>query len=196
MISTKDLFGLPNAERLKNFCKGLAALDIIMVEEEWSFIRHYTYNPAWRKGKEAFFATDGSDQSMIVMFAPEGCVINGVDSELYDWEEKFPRIEDLTDGMPSVLQKLMGSREVKKMKSTFCVWTEDGTTWHCNPMDGEDASKDLLSTIDGNLPLEAVRQLADGVPVTKELVTALNPKRSEWEEIKAGLDKIRYPHEL
>lgn len=173
-----------------------------MVEEEWSFIRHYTYNPAWRKGKEAFFATDGSDQSMIVMFAPEGCVINGVDSELYDWEEKLPRIEDLTDGMPPALQKLMGSREVKKMKSTFCVWTEDGTTWHCNPMDGEDASKDLLSTIDGNpqsyvdygkwfypadLPLEAVRQLADGVPVTKELVAALNPKRSEWEEIKTGL---------
>lgn len=25
--------------------------------------------------------------SMIVMFAPEGCVINGVDSELYNWEE-------------------------------------------------------------------------------------------------------------
>ena len=46
MISTKDLSGLPNAERLKNFCKGLAALDIIMLEEEWSFIRHYTYNPA------------------------------------------------------------------------------------------------------------------------------------------------------
>ena len=33
MISTKDLSGLPNAERLKKFCKGLAALDIIMVEE-------------------------------------------------------------------------------------------------------------------------------------------------------------------
>ena len=46
-----------------------------MLKEEWSFIRHYTYNPAWRKGKEAFFATDGGDQSMIVMFAPEGCVI-------------------------------------------------------------------------------------------------------------------------
>ena len=147
---------------------------------------------------------------MIVMFAPEGCVINGVDSELYDWEEKLPRIEDLTEGMPPALQMLMGSREVKKMKSTFCVWTEDGTTWHCNPMDGEDASKDLLSTIDGNpqtyveygkwypadLPLDIVRQLADGVTVTKELVTALNPKRSEWEEIKAGLDKIGYPNEL
>lgn len=150
MISTKDLSGLPNAERLKKFCKGLAALDIIMVEEEWGFIRHYTYNPAWRKGKEAFFATDGSDQSMIVLFAPEGCVINGVDSELYDWEDKLPRVEDLTNGMPPALQKLMSSREVKKMKSTFCVWTEDGTTWHCNPMDGEDASKDLLSMIDGN----------------------------------------------
>ena len=26
--------------------------------------------------------------------------------------------------------------------------------------------------------------------MTKELVAALNPKRNEWEEIKAGLDKI------
>ena len=97
------------------------------------------------------------------------------------------------------------------MKSTFCVWTEDGATWHCNPIDGEDASKDLLSTIDGNpqtyveygkwfyhadLPLEAVRQLADGVPVTKELAAALKPTRSEREEIKAGLDKIGYPKDL
>lgn len=74
-------------------------------------------------------------------------------------------------------------------------------------MDGEDASKDLLSTIDGNplsyveygkwfypadLPLEAVRQLADGVPVTKELVTALNlsamnGKKSRRAWIRSGI---------
>ncbi|MFQ7451678.1 MAG: hypothetical protein ACLRNQ_09795 [Flavonifractor plautii] len=36
------------------------------------------------------FATDGDGQSMIVLFAPEGCVINGVDSELYDWEKNSP----------------------------------------------------------------------------------------------------------
>ena len=97
------------------------------------------------------------------------------------------------------------------MKSTFCVWTEDGIAWRCNPMDGEDASRDLLSRIDGeaqtyveygkwfypaDLPLEAVRQLADGVPVTKELVAALKPQRSDWEEIKMGLDRIGYPSEL
>ena len=51
MLSTKDLSGLPDIGCLKNFCKGLAALDIIMLEEEWSFIRHYSYNPVWRKGK-------------------------------------------------------------------------------------------------------------------------------------------------
>ena len=145
MITTKDLSCLPDRERLKNFCKGLAALDIIMIENEWAFIRHYTYKPSWRKDKEAFFATDGSEQSMIVIFAPEGCIINGVDSELYDWEEKLPRIEDLTVGMPPALLKLMGCREIKKMKSTFCVWTEDGSNWCCNPIDSEDASKDLLS---------------------------------------------------
>lgn len=38
----------------------------------------------------SIFATDGSGQSMIVLFAPEGCVINGVDSELYDWEKNSP----------------------------------------------------------------------------------------------------------
>ena len=32
--------------------------------------------------------------------------------------------------------------------------------------------------------------------MTKELAAALNPKRSDWEEIKAGLDKIGYPNEL
>ena len=144
------------------------------------------------------------------MFAPEGCVINGVDSELYDWEKKLPNIEDLTEGMPSTLQKLMNSREVKKMKSTFCVWTEDGATWKCNPINGKDASEYLLSMIDGNpqtyveygkwhsadLPLDVVRQLCEGVPLTKEMVLALNPKRSEWDEIKAGLDRIGYPNNL
>ena len=97
------------------------------------------------------------------------------------------------------------------MKSTFCVWTEDGATWHCTPIDGEDASKDLLSTIDGNpqpyeeygkwfyhddLPLEAVRQHADGVPVTKVRIVALNPKRSDWYESKSELDEIGYLNKL
>ena len=104
----------------------------------------------------------------------------------------------------------MNSREVKKMKSTFCVWTEDGTTWNCNPINGKDASEDLLSMIDGNpqtyveygkwhsadLPLEVVGQLCEGVPLAKEMILALNPKRSEWDEIKAGLDRIGYPNNL
>ena len=47
-----------------------------------------------------------------------------------------------------------------------------------------------------DLPLDVVRQLCEGVPLTKEMVLALNPKRSEWDEIKAGLDRIGYPNEL
>ena len=56
-------------------------------------------------------------------------MINGVDSELYDWEDKLPRVEDLTNGMPPDLQKLMSSREVKKMKSTFC-WVKPLSILH------------------------------------------------------------------
>ena len=107
MISTKDLSGLPNAERLKNFCKGLDGFGHHHGGGGMELHPPLYIQPRMAKGKEAFFATDGSDQSMIVLFAPEGCVINGVDSELYDWEEKtLPRIEDLTDGMPPALQKL------------------------------------------------------------------------------------------
>ena len=68
----------------------------------------------------------------------------------------------------------------------------------------------MLSMIDGNpqtyveygkwysadLPLEVVGQLCEGVPLTKEMILALNPKRSEWDEIKAGLDRIGYPNNL
>ena len=97
------------------------------------------------------------------------------------------------------------------MKSTFCVWTEDGVVWHCNPMAGEDASKDLLSMIDGN-PQTYVeygkwflsRRPAFGscAPACrrgagdKEMIVALNPKRSEWDEIKAELDEIGYLNKL
>ena len=77
-------------------------------------------------------------------------------------------------------------------------------------MDGEDASKNLLSMIDGNpqtyveygkwfpadLPLKIVRQLCDEVPLTKEMIAELNPKRNEWDEIKAELDGIGYLNEL
>ena len=57
--------------------------------------------------------------------------------------------------------------------------------------------KDLLSMIDGNpqtyveygsgfIPrrpaFEVICQLVDGVLVTKEMIVALNPKRSEWDD--------------
>lgn len=211
MLTTKDLSGLPDVKRLKTFCKGLAALDIIMLEEKLSYIRKYSYHPTWHNELEAFIFNDGADQHMIVMFASEGCVINGVDFELYDWDEELPPIEDLTKDMPDSLKKLMQYQEVKDMKSTFCIWNENGTTWHCNPMDSEDASQDMLPILDGDpqsyvdfakwfyeteLPLKVVGYITDGVPMTKDMITALNPERSDWESIKSELNKIGYPNAL
>ena len=51
MISTKDLSGLPNAERLKNFCKGLAALDIIMVRRNGASFATIPTTPHGEKAK-------------------------------------------------------------------------------------------------------------------------------------------------
>lgn len=44
--------------------------------------------------------------------------------------------------------------------------------------------------------MRVVGQLCEGVPLTKKMILALNPKRSEWDEVKAGLDRIWYPNDL
>ena len=128
---------------------------------------------------------------------------------LFDVEKELTADPTAMDAVGEMLDE--AEKLAEKAKAAIKAALADEDSRYCNPMDGEDASKDLLPLIDGDpqtyveygkwfypadLPLETVRQLADGVPVTKELVIALNPKRNEWEEIKAGLDKIGYPNEL
>ena len=44
--------------------------------------------------------------------------------------------------------------------------------------------------------MDIVVLLCEGAPMTKEMITVLNPKRSDWNEIKIGLDNIGYVNEL
>ncbi len=114
-------FSLPTMADLKLICKSLAALDLIFVEEQYSYIRKFHYETNWRKGKEAFFYSDGFEQAMMIIFAKEGCVINGCDSELDDDESDNSKLTELIANMPKALQKLMSGKEIKRMKSTFLL---------------------------------------------------------------------------
>lgn len=150
-----ETFSLPNNADLKLICKSLAALDLIFVEEQYSFIRKFHYETNWRKGKEAFFYSDGSEQAMMIIFAKEDCVINGCDSELYDYESDNSKLTELIANMPQALQKLMAGKEIKRMKSTFLLWSEaktindtntgkDEQLWHYHPWLEHDGALDML----------------------------------------------------
>lgn len=150
-----ETFSLPTMADLKLICKSLAALDLIFVEEQYSFIRKFHYETNWRKGKEAFFYSDGSEQAMMIIFAKEGCVINGCDSELYDYESDNSKLTELIANMPQALQKFMSGKEIKRMKSTFLLWSEaktindtntgkDEQLWHYHPWLERDGALDML----------------------------------------------------
>ena len=157
-----ETFSLPNNADLKLICKSLAALDLIFVEEQYSFIRKFHYETNWRKGKEAFFYSDGSEQAMMIIFAKEDCVINGCDSELYDYESDNSKLTELIANMPKALQKLMAGKEIKRMKSTFLLWAEaktindtntgkDDQLWHYHPWLEHDVAFDMLPLLHHSL---------------------------------------------
>lgn len=159
-----ETFSLPTIADLKLICKSLAALDLIFVEEQYSFIRKFHYETNWRKGKEAFFYSDGSEQAMMIIFAKEGCVINGCDSELYDDESDNSKLTELNANMPQALQKLIACKEIKRMKSTFLLWAEaeaktindintgkDDQLWHYHPWLEHDGALDMLPLLHPSL---------------------------------------------
>ena len=157
-----ETFSLPTIAYLKLICKSLAALDLIFVEEQYSFIRKFHYETNWRKGKEAFFYSDGSEQAMMIIFANEGCVINGCDSELYDYESDNSKLTELIANMPKALQKLMTCKEIKRMKSTFLLLSEaktindtntgkDEQLWHYQPWLEHDGALDMLPLLHPSL---------------------------------------------
>lgn len=212
MISTKDLSCMLNTEALRRVCKGISALEIIMSKED--YIRYYSYNLDWDTNEEVFEMTNGSGQSMLVLFCSNGCVISGIDEELYDWERDNPKIENITYSLPNIFQEFMYGEPVKSLKSTFCIWTINGTNWSISDavdMNRKDGSEAMLSILDGNaqtyvsfckwyyeidIPLDIAEKVYNGEVLTLDMINALNSKRDDIDTIKNELCEIGYPNTL
>ncbi len=213
MISTKDLSCMPEIENLRRICKGISALEIIM-SGDWE-MRYYSYIPDWDEGEEVFEMRDGGGRHMLVLFRPEGCVISGIDGEYYDAGLDAPKIENITLGLPEAFREFMFGEPVKSLKSTFCVWRTGGDTkWRrgdIHETQGEDGSEEMLDIFDPNLqkyvdfckwyyesepPLDIVRRVYEGEPLTFEMVKRLNGEREDMEPIREELCEIGYPNTL
>ena len=64
MITSKNLSSLPDIQKLKQICKSISALEIIM-ELEW-LMRYYSYNLSWDVDEEVFEMRSGCEEEMLI----------------------------------------------------------------------------------------------------------------------------------
>ncbi|SHJ07979.1 hypothetical protein SAMN02745146_2217 [Hymenobacter daecheongensis DSM 21074] len=211
MLSTQNLTALPDELALQRICKALAVLDaIISPEEEY---RYHTYDAHWGEGEEVFELNDGEGDQMLVLFAPEGAVINGYADGLDEVDKA-----ELTPALPRPFHEFMLGEPVSSIGTTFCLWTLGAGPWQPGPGASiEDGSDELLYILDGHprtyvawaqeyfeaetfhpagLPLTTVAQLYYGETLTKPMVLALVKHIADWEQLRRDLDEINYPYDF
>ena len=125
----------------------------------------------------------------------------------------------VVDSIPDEFKTFIFGEPVKSIGTTFCVWRKyDDTKWSVGEIkfpDNEygDGSADLLSILDNNpatyrawamdyyeeqfedrkLKLEWVKHVYALQPMTKEIISHLNPS-IDVAQLKADLDEIGYPY--
>jgi hypothetical protein len=210
MISTQDYSVLPDAAALKQLSKALAALDAIN-SPEWEY-RYYSYNAEWGTGEEMLEMSDGEGDQMLVLFRPEGCVINGFLHE-YDQPDKA----SVTRGLPECFDEFMFGEPVNSVGTTFCLWYTAAHGWQTGVVESEDdGSEELLYIFDGDpetytewadeyygedtdrSPIDgaAVEQVYQGATLTKKLVLAIVDDLEDWPQLAEDLQAIGYPYDF
>ena len=210
MISTLDLSRLPDAATLQRLCISLAALDAVNSPDPE--FRYYTYNPQWDEGEAVFEMSDGEGDQMLVLFRPEGCVINGF---LHEYEQ--PDKAQVTRGLPDAFEEFIFGEPVNSIGTTFCAWYTPAHGWQTGVVGNEDdGSEELLYIFDNDpetytdwaneyyldetdrepLETEAVAALYQHEPLTKTAALTLNNELEDWLQLESDLQEIGYPHDL
>lgn len=210
MISTKNLSSLPDRHQLRQICKSISILDAIFAEE-W-VDRYYSFNSKWADSEEFFGMRNGEGDELLVLFLPNGCVINGLAHEYYPKDKAR-----LTQGLPGKYHDFIFGEPVHSIGTTFCIWTGDNEVWTTGDVqDFNDGSEDALKIFDGipqtyldwatdyfeldladtGAALQVVIQVYEGKALTKDMVFALNANFEHWQQLKDDLAEIDYPFQF
>lgn len=209
MISTANYAALPPAADLQRLCKALAVLDAIN-SPDWEY-RYYSYNPAWSDNEQLLEMRDGEGDQMLVLFRPEGCVINGFLHE-YDQPDKA----QVTRGLPDVFAGFMFEEPVNSIGTTFCLWYTPAHGWQRGLVAEDDGSEELLYIFDNQpatyaewateyytdesdkkpVTAAAVAPIYRQEPVTKAKALALVDEVADWTLLATDLQGIGYPYEF
>lgn len=141
-------------------------------------------------------------------------------------ETKMDYIQDIPHGvvndLPKVFSEFMFGEPVKSIGTTFCIWqVEEDVGWKIGEInlpkdDYKDGSMHLLKLLKGEpstykirteqyyeeeyedreLKLEHVEKIFNRVHITKKLVREINPKLTNFDQLKSDLDEIGYENQL
>lgn len=206
-ISSNYLDLLPNPIQLKGLCKTLATLEAI-ISPEWDY-RYYSYNKDWAVGETCCQMRNGSGDEMLILFKKEGTVING-----FAHESSFQDKDKITKSLPKEFHDFIFGEPVASIGTTFCIWNLEGNKqWVAEAHKlRNDGSEELLELLDGkpetfyqwakeyydlvHLNLNVISQIYNQVPITREIVTQLNPDLEAFNQLKKDLEEIGYDYKF
>ncbi|WKN43055.1 hypothetical protein [Tunicatimonas pelagia] len=152
--STKNLDALPNPTELQRICKSISAIEAILCPE-WED-RYFSYQKQWSEKEECCEIRNGQGDQMLILFSPQGTVINGFahESSMNGWQQleteekkslfqriigrktppKTERIQHIwsgvTSGLPQAFQEFIFGEPVRSIGTTFCIWaSRDDREW-------------------------------------------------------------------
>lgn len=195
--------GLPDIETLRDRCRAMAALELVISGEEDD--AYFSYDPEWGPGEEAALMDNGSGDDYAIVFTADGVFGHGFDHESVmspwadtDHEDGWP---GLTDGIPEAFRPYLKEPAFcvdGVLNATAVFWRETGDAqWRAGKVefpegksdpDGADYLFELLVAgtpeayrdfaedyYETDLPLAAIRHVWELRPLTQAVVDALNP---------------------
>ncbi|TDP88994.1 hypothetical protein [Labedaea rhizosphaerae] len=91
---------LPDVARLRELCRALAVLEVVLAPD--SRDRYHQYDPAWRPGEEVAIARNGAGDEYAIVFTAAGVYVRGFDHE----SPMSPHATDDGEPWPGVLDSV------------------------------------------------------------------------------------------
>ena len=207
MVSTRNLSGMPEVQKLRKLTQSLATLDAIL-QRDWEG-RYYAFNSKWKADEQMASMRNGEGDEWFCLFTPAGAFLKGLDHE----SEMARAWPGLLDKVPEAFQSALTEPAFSIQYTSFCIWrTYEDDRWHTGSIsypagDDPDGSGWMLSVLDCNpntyrtwaqdyykrsIDLAVVKRVYAYEPLTEGLVRSLNPSLN-LSDLSDDLQEIAYP---
>jgi hypothetical protein len=194
---------LPDIETVRRWSQSLAVLDAIL-SPEWQY-RYFSFDARWADDQQMASMRNGSGNEYSITFAPVGAFLRGFDheSEMSPFARTPPAVwSGVIDDVPTAFGEFVREAAFSDdgvPSLTLCLWRgAEDLEWRHGPVTfppgaDPDGADWLFELLDGHpetyqsfardyfeleIDLEAVRSIYRHEPLSKGVLSALNPDLS------------------